>query len=121
MARKKKKNSAYFAFLFLILICVILLVFNVKIWQERVKNREHLKSVEDDFNMLYGEADTLQLQVVNEEDGNLIERVAREQLLLRKEGESVVVISRTESLEEEEEVEEVTEDTFFQRLMDIIR
>ncbi len=121
-ANKKKKKTTHplFGLLFLIFICVVLFAFNIRIWRERTKNTEHLRAVEEELYALNQEVDGLQSQIFNEDSDNLIERIAREQLLLRKDGENVVVISRMEEPESEEE-EEIKEDGFFHRLMEIIR
>ncbi len=119
---KKRRKSNFFSFpllVFLTIICVFLVFSNVKIYQERSKNIKELEGTKKDLEQITLQTDSLRAQVVDRHDEALIERMAREQLLLQREGESVVVISRTE----EEDVEEEEEENpgFFEQLMNIFR
>ncbi len=102
--RQKEKVLSIVGLALLLFACVILSFFNFRIWRAREENRRYLASAEETLSALQGE-----VTVENEFDEMRIEQMAREQLLLRKEGESVVVISRIE--EDEEETEERKEKT----------
>jgi cell division protein FtsB len=122
MARKKKKEKYlnYLVLFALLVLVSVLAFFNIKLWNERKITKEQLQRIETDLLRIEEEAEMLK----TEEDVDIeekIERVAREQLLLKKEGESVIVISREEELLIEKEEEEEEEKGFFESLMDIFQ
>jgi hypothetical protein len=120
MTRKKKRKSFnYFVLFPLLVIFSVLVFFNLKLWNERKIVREQLQKIEADLLRAEEEARTFEKRedIDIEEE---IERVAREQLLLKKEGESVIVISREEETEQVE-IEEEEEKGFFESLIEIFQ
>ncbi len=117
--RKKEKKFNYF-FLFLLLsVIAVLVFFNFKLYNERKVTKAQLERSKEELERVSFEHDYMK----GEEEINIeeyIERVAREQLLLRKEGENVIVIAREEE-EEEEEEEEDEETDIIESFLDIFR
>ena len=109
MAKRKKKREkhGYLIFIPFVVLAVFLFFLNINLWNQRKITQEQLeiveKRLEDVSDRKYLEGQLKERDLEDE-----IERIAREQLLLRKEGESVIVISREDpeddvSGEEEEE------------------
>jgi cell division protein FtsB len=119
MAKKKKEKINYTGFFVLITITAVLVFLNVKLWNERKVTKEQLQISGEELERISYEKEEKEskIQVVDMEEK--IERVAREQLLLKKEGENVIVISRVEDTEYEEEHEEETEKGFFESLIEV--
>ncbi len=108
LKRKKEKKSLEMraiSFLFsfaVIFLIFLLLVSNIRIHQRRSELKAQIEIKEQEMNELRLRADYLEGINLTEED-YLIEKMAREQLLLKKEGEEVVVFSFPEEVEEKEE------------------
>lgn len=120
MAKKKKKEKInYMVFFVLITITSVLIFFNVKLWNERKITAEQLQRSEDELERIFKEKEELEEKTQVSDIEEKIERVAREQLLLKKEGENVVVISRDEEVKNEEENEEEAEKGFFESLIEV--
>lgn len=122
MVRKKKREKQfnYLALFALLSVVSVLTFFNVKLWNERRTSKEQLERIETELLRMEEEREMLKA----EEDIDIeekIEKVAREQLLLRKEGESVIIISREEPVVVEEEEEEEEEKGFFESLKDVFK
>ncbi|MBZ1356456.1 MAG: septum formation initiator family protein [Candidatus Nealsonbacteria bacterium] len=107
LKRKKEKKSLEMraiSFLFsfaVIFLIFLLLVSNIRIHQRRSELKAQIEIKEQEMNELRLRADYLEGINLTEED-YLIEKMAREQLLLKKEGEEVVVFSFPEEVEEKE-------------------
>ncbi len=123
MARKKKRKESGLNYLILVpLVGLVLLLifFNINLFNQRKITGEHLSRIRDDYQRVVEEKEYLQIQTNGSDREEEIERIAREQLLLRKEGEEVIVISREEEDVGEEEEEEEEEKGFFEKLVDIL-
>ncbi len=120
--RKKKKNSKiiYLAFFSLLFLVGILVFFNFNIYRQRQVTKVHIDRVKEELEKLMTEKELLEEMEAKDIDKE-IERVAREQLLLRKEGESVIVISREEDENSytEDKEKELKEKNFFDKLKSI--
>lgn len=113
----KKQSPPIHVFLLLVVFCLLLIFLNINIWQERAEKRRQILLTQEELNQTIEQKDAIQMYDMD--DTFLIEKIAREQLLMAREGEEVVVILRRE--EETEESEEEKEPTFFEQLMEIIR
>ncbi len=116
MIRKKKKQKdkekrmSYF-FLFLgIFVVGFLLIMNVNLWKQRQITREQYSKIEQKLGEVSLQKELLEGEKSESDVESELERVAREQLLLKKDGESVIVISREEAEVGISVVEEETED-----------
>lgn len=119
MARKKKKEKInYTSFFILITIMAVLIFFNVKLWNERKITKEQLQRSEEELGRISDEKEEMEEKIQMVDIEEKIERVAREQLLLKKEGENVIVISREEEIESEL-IDEEEEKGFFESLIEI--
>ncbi len=120
--RKKKKNSKiiYLAFFSLLFLVGILVFFNFNIYRQRQVTKVHIDRVKEELEKLMTEKELLEEMEAKDIDKE-IERVAREQLLLRKEGESVIVISREEDENSytEDKEKELKKKNFFDKLKSI--
>ncbi len=122
MVKKKKKKESVPGYLVIIPLAglVFLLVYlNISLFNQRKLTQEQLSRVKEDYQEAverrgYSEAETNGDDLEEE-----VERIAREQLLLQKEGESVIVISREEELAEEEEEEKEEEKSLLEMIVDI--
>ncbi len=122
MVRKKKKEKInYTTFFVLITIMAVLIFFNVKLWNERKITKEQLQRSEEELGRISDEKEKMEEKIQTIDIEEKIERVAREQLLLKKEGENVIIISREEEIENEEINEEEKEKGFFESLIEIFK
>ncbi len=104
--KKQKPSKAYLLLpVFLVLLVALLISFNLNIRNERQEIKVHLDDLQKNYEALsaslYQEDEE---EVVDIEER--IEMIAREQLLLKKEGERVIIIARDED-DFHEEGEEV--------------
>ncbi len=107
--KKNKKNikpefTRALFFLILIFLIVFLAISNVKIFQRRAEIKSQIKEKEEEIVSLYEES-----QEINERDqfdDYSIEKIAREQLMMKREGEKVVFINIEEEPVTETEKEE---------------
>ncbi len=127
--KKKTKNPKVLFLVPLALMVALLLSFNLNIYKERQEINAHLERVKNEHSELLAtlerEQEELKGKEVTEET---IERIAREQLLLKKEGESVIIISHDddrilETQEDDstkEELErELVEKSFLAKILNI--
>jgi len=122
MVREKKKEKInYTTFFVLITIMAVLIFFNVKLWNERKITKEQLQRSEEELGRISDEKEKMEEKIQTVDIEEKIERVAREQLLLKKEGENVIIISREEEIENEEINEEGREKGFFESLIEIFK
>ncbi len=110
---KKKKSQSGLPFVTLLVTLsiffavIILLDSNLKIYNKRAELREYIEEKEEELMILHeraGQDGTL--ATAEAEDDFMVEKIAREQLLLKKPGEEVVFITFPKSLSENEEEEE---------------
>ncbi len=121
---KKRKQKSFFSFpflVFLIVACLFLSAMNIKIWRERNTNIEQLSQIEKELHGLQEQREILKAQIIDDSDDALIERIAREQLLLQKEGENVVIISRSNEAPKDKEKEDDSDGGFIEQFLDIFR
>jgi cell division protein FtsB len=118
--RRKDKKMVYFVFIPLLMVLFLLIFFNINLWRERRANKEMLLQVQNELKMLSEQTNYSQEQKEEEDIEEEIEAIAREQLLLRKEGEKVIVISREEEpTGETEEVEK--EEGLIEKLINVFK
>ncbi len=101
MTRKKRRNKTryYLIVSLLSLIAIILVFVNVNLWRERGEAEERLESIKEDLQLAEDRKEEFKEEIEKRKTEEEIERIAREQLLLRREGENVIVISREEDEE----------------------
>ncbi len=126
MTRRKKrdkKSKKGYIFLVILLSVIFLITFvNINIWRQRAEISTMMSSLEERRRELELEQEKTKDEEIKRDIEEEIERIAREQLLLKKEGESVVIISQEpEALREEVlEEDEGEEKSFFEGIMEII-
>ena len=121
MARRNKKENTS-SLLGLILIAVLVLVifsFNYRIYRERDGNQEEIETLKADLEDVKERRVDLETSLDRTEDREHIERVLREDFLMKKPGEEKVVIL-TQDEKEEQEIEEEEEKTRFERFKSLI-
>ncbi len=124
---KKRKNINLAVLLPLAAVSVVLLIFNINIARERQVVGAHLDKIIENYDTLSASLATGDNTQTDEDIEITIERIAREQLLLKKEGEEVVIITRDEessihALDEElKEDEEKERDTIIDKIMSIFQ
>lgn len=116
---KSRKRILFFIFLFAVVS--LLIFFNINLYKERREIKSYFLDAKQKLEVLEEE---MEIAKEKEEEMNIdqeIERIAREQLLLKKEGERIFIIVREdedvlveEVKENEEELEE--EKGFFKNL-----
>ena len=106
-------------FIFLLAIISLLVFFNVNLYKERKAIRGYFLDAKQELESLEEE---MEVAKQKEEEMNMdeeIERIAREQLLLKKEGERIFIITREDEevlIEEIEEPEEEEKEGFLKSL-----
>ncbi len=109
--KKKRASSANFpllAFLvtfFLVFAVVVLAVSNFRIYEKRAALQSHIDEKESELEMLKQKMDQAKAPD-GPDDDFMIEKIAREQLLLKRPGEEVVFITFPEAEEIETDNEE---------------
>ncbi len=124
MARKKKKNKKGINFLLLALLggaATLLIFFNLNLWNQRKITSARLTETQEQLENVSAQKEYFDLDENEIDVDKEIEKIAREQLLLKKEGERVIVLSR----EEEEEVirekeEEKEEKDVLEKIIDFL-
>jgi cell division protein FtsB len=116
---KARKRTLLFIVLFV--ITSLLVYFNINLYRERKEIKVYYLDAKQELEQLKEEMEIIEQREEERDLEEEIEIIAREQLLLRKEGERVFVISREE--DEEVLVEGVQEETeeekgFFEKLFD---
>ncbi len=121
---KDKKTRKYLFFAILFLVSLFLVFVNIDIYKQRMEIKGHLTETKERLEDLTDQRELIKKREEDRDVEDYVERVAREQLLFVKEGESVIVISREEeddyseedTKEEKEEEELVEEEGFFEKL-----
>jgi len=123
--KKTKKPAAKnlllgFVTLVLLVVAVFLIVGNLRIAEKRDRINAELKALEERMVELVEEKEVIQGRIFQSNDSDYLERVAREELNLKLEGESVVAFP---VIENEGEIEEVDEEqqNLWQKIMEKIR
>lgn len=122
--RKKKKKDNFWIFLSIIplfLVFLFLVFLNIKLWRERKENKTILSLVMEEYTSASHEIDYLQEKEKERNVEEEIERIARKQLLLKKEGENVIIITKEEKAEEKEEENEEEEKNILERIINIFK
>lgn len=104
--RKEKDYITPIVFFCMFFILILLIVSNIRIYQKRITIEEYLDGKKEELMILEREAKE-NLSVDPSEDSFNIEKMAREQFLLKKPGEEVVIIKYPEIEEEDIKKEEV--------------
>ncbi|MCK9577998.1 septum formation initiator family protein [bacterium] len=102
---KKQFLPKFFGTIF-ILFAVYLLYTNVMIYIERSKIESNYKNLSSSVSQLNKEKEALKMQLGETYSDEYLERVAREELGLQKEGERIVVIKKAENSNDEAEESE---------------
>lgn len=109
MARRRKKDtSSVIGLILLITLVGLMFSFNYRLARRREGNKEQIESLKAELEMVRDRKTDLETSLDKVEDRDYIERVLREDFLMKKPGEEKVVILTEE--EEEEDVEEVEEE-----------
>ncbi len=118
MRKKKKKeiSPVIFGIIFSIFLSFFIAFSNYRIIQEREGNKELIESLKAEIEQLEGKKENLQQGILESQDIEHIERVLREDFLMKKPGEEKVVILLSDE-EPEEIIEETVEETLLQRLL----
>ncbi len=123
--KKKKKEKTEIFILFALFAFVVFIFFiNFNIWEKRKEIKDHIAKTKEDLERVSLEKEYMDA-MLKKESGDIeeeMERIAREQLLLKREGEKVIVISR-EKEEEKKNDEEKDEggESFFQKVTNFFR
>jgi cell division protein FtsL len=112
-----KKKLVIIALGFLV---IILLNANIKIIGEVRKGNKELNEVEETIDKLTKEKDKLNFELGKSDSSEYLEKVAREDLGLKKPGEQVIVIKKEEETKKES-VEENTRFQFFKNIFNWIK
>ncbi len=119
MARKRKNPLHYLGFVLIGVLIFLFISFNYRIIREREGNEEKLEDLKAELEFLKERKTDLETSLDQVEDRHYIERVLREDFLMKKPGEEKVVIL-TEEEEEEQIEEEKEEKTRFDKFKEII-
>ncbi len=128
MTRRKRRNKGdkknYIFLVILLSVFSLLLFININIWGQRAEIRAMMASLEERRKELEVEKAQTKDKEIKRDIEEEIERIAREQLLLKKEGESVVIISQKPEILEDNDKEDGEEETeekgLFDGIMEII-
>ncbi len=106
---KKEKNFvsrliSFFFLLIIIFLIVFLIISNFKMFQRRTSLKVHLQEKQEELVDLSRQDDQENEPFYSQEYN--LERIIREQLLMKKEGEEVVSITFSEGLTESQEIQE---------------
>ena len=121
MARRNKKEntSSLLGLILLAVLVVVIFSFNYRIYRERDGNQEEIENLQAELEEVKERRTDLETSLDRTEDREHIERVLREDFLMKKPGEEKVVILTEEEEEETEEVEE-EEETRFDKFKSLI-
>jgi len=117
---KAKNLLLGFVTLALLTAVVFLIVGNLRIADKRNRMNAELEALEKRMAELVEEKEVIQGRVFQSNDSDYLERVAREELNLKKEGESVVAFPVVENEGEVEEIDE-EQQNLWQKIMEKIR
>lgn len=115
--KKKKRNkpdlSKVLSFVFsliVVFLIVLMIISNLKIYQRRDDLKSQIARKEIEMEELSEKIKSIKESTENEFDDDYhLEKIAREQLLLKKEGEKVIFVTTPEEKKEEkEEIEKYT-------------
>ncbi len=107
--KKKNKNYSHLPVSILIIVLVFLFfTFNYRIIREREGNEEKIEKLQYELSLLEERRTDLEESLTEAEDRRYVERVLREDFLMKKPGEEKVIIlldEEEEFVDEEEEEE----------------
>jgi len=120
MPRKTKKSStpAVLGLALLAVLVFLMFSFTYQVARQREGNEEKIQELRAELDSLRERKTDLEMSLGRVDDREYIERVLREDFLMKKPGEEKVIILTEE--EEEEEEEEKEEESRFERIMDSI-
>ncbi len=123
MKLRKEKKKNYFAFIALSIVFLLLLYINISIWPERVQVEKYSLQAKEELERVITETEERESRERERNIEQEIEQIARDQLLLKKEGEQMIIISREiEEIEieiDKEDVIEEKEEGFWNNLFNI--
>jgi cell division protein FtsL len=96
----KKTISIFFWSLFCVWFVGFLLYSNVKMFQKRTELNKELQKIDSDVESLTKEKDLLKFRVGETSSKEYLEKVAREDLGMQKPGEKVVIIKKSDLVNE---------------------
>ena len=118
--RSGKNLLLGFLTLGLLIAVAFLIIGNLRIASKRARINTELQALEKRMAELAQEKEVIQGKIFQSNDSNYLEKVAREELNLKKEGESVVAFP---VIEENGQVEKIDEEqqNLWQKIMEKIR
>lgn len=117
--KKNNKNYSYLLNSVLIVVLVALFaIFNYRIIKERDGNEERIEKLKYQLSLLEERRSDLEESLIEAEDREYVERILREDFLMKKPGEEKVIILLDES--EEVIVEKEEETSRWQRFREVI-
>lgn len=117
--RTKKENITYVLGLIVLAVLVVMMAsFNYRIYRERDGNKEKIQGLEAELSEVKSRRSDLETSLDRTEDREHIERVLREDFLMKKPGETKVIILTDE--EEVEETEEEIEESFWDQVKNLL-
>lgn len=118
--KKRKKNGFNFKklFGFLIFICffAFLLYSSINMLTKRMELQKEIDNLEAEQEKLFKERESLKFSLGEVYSEVYLEKIAREDLNLKKPGERVFVIKKESEVVEENNNEELTEETFIDKI-----
>jgi cell division protein FtsL len=96
----KKGVSIFFWSLFCVWFVGFLLYSNIKMFQKRIELNKELQKIDNNLESLTKEKDLLKFRVGETSSKEYLEKVAREDLGMQKPGERVVIIKKSDSVNE---------------------
>jgi cell division protein FtsB len=118
--KPKGKFSNLIAIVF-ILFAVYLIYTNIMIFLERSRINSDYSNLDKTYEDLAKEKDVLKMQLGETYSNDYLERVAREELGLYKEGEKVIVIKKEEQEKTVEDTNDSKDKNLLEQFMDIIK
>ena len=120
MTRRSKKGniSAILGLVLLIVLVVSIFSFNYRLVKERKGNEEKIKNLQAELESIENRKTTLETNLSKTDDREYIERILREDFLMKKPGETKVVILTEEEKVQEKEKED--KKSKFQKIKELI-
>ena len=115
--KKIQKPISYIMIVFLSLFCLFFLFLNIKVLKQRNDINFQANLLETETLRLLNEKNILEAEISETQKQEYLERVAREELNLKKEGETVIAFPLTE----ETGTSSIEEESFWQRILDKVR
>ncbi len=108
MARKRKNDFPHYLVFALVIVLIFLFTsFNYRIIKEREGNKQKISELETELKAFEERRESLKANLEQVDDDEYIERILREDFLMKKPGEEkVIILTEDEEEEKEEEKEE---------------